>query len=69
MPVPVSKSTGSLVKTLPRAKAPVMNLGPARMSNAKRAQLGLQPNPSSAQKIKMASSSKSAPKINTYKGK
>ena len=30
MPVPVNQSTGSLVKTLPRAKAPVMNLGPAK---------------------------------------
>jgi hypothetical protein len=30
MPVSASKSTGSLAKTLPRAKAPVMNLGPAK---------------------------------------
>ena len=53
MPVPASKSTGSLVKSLPRAKAPVMNLGPARMSNAKRAQVGLKPNPSFTPKSKM----------------
>ena len=66
----MSKSTGSLAKTLPRAKAPpVMTPGPVRLSNAKRAQLGLQPNPRSAGKIKVASMGKSAPKINTYKGK
>ena len=42
MPVPASKSTGSLARSLPRAKAPqVMNLGPVRLSPAKRAQLGL----------------------------
>ena len=65
MPVPASKSTGSLAQSLPRAKPPVMttrppernigparptprppqvkNLGPVRMSNAKRAQVGLKP--------------------------
>ena len=33
MPVPMSKSTGSLAQQLPRAKPRVMNLGPVRMGN------------------------------------
>ena len=31
MPLPVKQSTSSLAKTLPRAKVPVMNLGPQQV--------------------------------------
>ena len=48
MPVPMNKSTGSLAKTLPRAKVQVFTPGPVRLSNAKRAQVGLKPNPPQA---------------------
>jgi hypothetical protein len=66
MPVTMNKSTGSLAKTLPRAKAQVYTPGPVRLSNAKRAQVGLKPNPPSAPKIPQ---SKMPQVAKTYKGK
>ena len=82
MPVSASKSTGSLAKTLPRAKPPVMTSrpqvftpGPVRLSNAKRAQLGLKPNPSPAPKVYGRMGNTILPKskmpqvAKTYKGK
>jgi len=73
MPVPMSKSTGSLAKTLPRAKAQVFTPGPVRLSNAKRAQVGLKPNPSPKVYGRMGNTilpqSKMPQVAKTYKGK
>ena len=57
MSVPLTKSTGSVAKYKP-PEGP----GPIKLSNAKRTQIGLKPNPTSAQAIKTAATNKSVSK-------
>ena len=57
MAVPLNKATGSIAKY-----SPPEGPGPIKLSNAKRAQIGLKPNPSSAQATKTAATNKSVSK-------